>query len=255
MHHGKKYKGKASLNDGKKNSIALHWFIDEVKSELNIAAAVYAKGWIGIGISEAGGMPGADIVVFEARLEDVRDYYVKDDYKRPLLDNCQDWNLIRFIMEDGFLIFEAKRKLNTFDPQDHEIKNDNLPESSPHKVIAAWGNSDDMNYHGLNYAGDTIRFYGRGKDQDHFADTMERESTGNFFLSMNFHILSYLETSYEFFHFNLTHIQNRNKLTDNQIQITGLEAIQEGNYSFIHHMLLYGSYSENTKDSCFPGTT
>ena len=120
----------------KENGIHIHWNIDKGRNRLQLAAAVEAEGWVGIGISEVGGMLGSDMVVFTAKTETIHDYHVKQYYSSPIMDDCQDWILIRSKskVSDGYIIFEAERDLDTFDPQDHIIINDQSHELPPHKV-------------------------------------------------------------------------------------------------------------------------
>ena len=49
------------------------------------------------------------------------------------MDDCQDWILIlsKSKINERYIIFEAERNLDTFDPQDHIIKNDQSHEH-PH---------------------------------------------------------------------------------------------------------------------------
>lgn len=50
--------------EGREQGVALHWSI--TNRELHIAVIAKAVGWVGFGISENGGMKGADIVIFAA---------------------------------------------------------------------------------------------------------------------------------------------------------------------------------------------
>jgi hypothetical protein len=102
--------------------VALHWHLDRTAERLYLAVASRATGWVGFGISENGGMHGADILLFEAiRPDTLVDSYNLED-RGPRSDNCQDWTLTSSSATDGgFLIFEANRAFDTGDGQDNVI--------------------------------------------------------------------------------------------------------------------------------------
>jgi hypothetical protein len=63
-------------------------------------------------------MRGADIIMYSAETDKLVDSYVLDDLVTPMSDDCQSWTLVNSIAQDGFIIFEATRALNTGDSQD-----------------------------------------------------------------------------------------------------------------------------------------
>jgi DOMON domain len=126
--------------------VAVHWKVDD--ENIHIAVDARAVGWVGFGIAEAGGMKGADMVLFEAAKPTVlRDAHVLDEFY-PIDDICQDWVLSDSRTDEGFLIFEAFRKLNTTDTQDRVIINDSNSVITPQVVIPAWGDSAAISFHG-----------------------------------------------------------------------------------------------------------
>ena len=54
-----------SPNGGESPSVGLHWAINGETKKIRVAVAVEATGWVGIGFPEMGGMPGADMLIFE----------------------------------------------------------------------------------------------------------------------------------------------------------------------------------------------
>lgn len=94
-----------------------------------MAVAAGASGWVGLGISNGGAMPGADIVVFEKENLSLTDYYATE-FGRPTKDKCQDdWTAFDKTVspdDDGssFLAFRATRVLETGDPQDRALTDD-----------------------------------------------------------------------------------------------------------------------------------
>jgi hypothetical protein len=145
---------------GNKNEIVVLWTVDEDAGLLRLAVAAEASGWVGFGISDTGGMRGADIVVFEAQSREINDYFSMD-YGRPQLDDCpSDWIMVSNIVQDSFIAFEAIRLLDTGDNQDIAIFNDAETFKPPTIVIAAFGDDETLSFHGSgNAIRDALRFH------------------------------------------------------------------------------------------------
>lgn len=96
-------------------------------------------------------MPGSDLAVFttEGGTGKITDTYATA-YASPINDDQQDWTLTSYSLDGGFIIWEGERLLKTCDNQDWEIRDDSEADTPAHKVIAAWGNSASMSYHGGN---------------------------------------------------------------------------------------------------------
>jgi hypothetical protein len=67
--------------------------------------------------------------------------------------------LISSATESGWIILEMKRALDTGDAQDHKISNDRDSWVASTKLIAAWGDSSSVGYHGLNRARVAVRLF------------------------------------------------------------------------------------------------
>ena len=107
--------------------------------------------WVGIGLSEAGHMLGADIVslTFKDNKPEAIDWFVPwNAYPNispiPTKDKCNDWELICATQESNQLEYFVKRLINTHDTQDREIK------KGVSFVIFAWGEGKELSYHGSN---------------------------------------------------------------------------------------------------------
>ena len=137
---------------------AVLWKIDETNEMITFAVAVKATGWLGFGISEAGGMLGSDIVLFRASDNSLVDSHVLEAFY-PITDDCQNWNLVSSSTDDGWIMIETSRKLDTGDPQDHKIMNDEMLWVAPHRLISAWGDTEDVEYHGNNRGRITVRLF------------------------------------------------------------------------------------------------
>ena len=173
---------------------AVHWKVDD--ENIYLAVAARAVGWVGFGLAETGGMKGADMVIFEtANPTQIRDAHVLDE-RFPIDDVCQDWILRDSTIDDGFIIFEAYRKLNTTDTQDRVIIDDSNPAIPAQIVIAAWGDSPTASYHGPdNVAQGSIRWYGTGDELTSVHEKLAIKSDGFFDLTVNYTIQP-VETEY-----------------------------------------------------------
>jgi hypothetical protein len=68
--------------------VAVHYRVNSTEQILYLALAARAIGWFGFGLSENGGMLGADMMIYEAQHPTtLLDAHVLDD-KYPLLDHC-----------------------------------------------------------------------------------------------------------------------------------------------------------------------
>lgn len=82
---------------------AVFWKIDENEGIIDFGVAARSNGWLGFGLSEAGGMLGADVVLFQASTNELQDSYILED-RYVLTDDCQDWHLLSSSTNDGWII-------------------------------------------------------------------------------------------------------------------------------------------------------
>ena len=68
-----------------KDGAAIFWNINKDDTvTIDFAIAVRSEGWVGFGLSEAGGMMGSDMALFSvANPDDIVDAYVVDDRSTP----------------------------------------------------------------------------------------------------------------------------------------------------------------------------
>jgi hypothetical protein len=231
---------------------AIHWKVDN--DYVYLAVAARATGWIGFGISEAGGMTGTDMVFFTAaRPDELVDAYT-DDERYPKTDDCaSDWEMVssHVDQEGGFIMFETKRPLNTNDPQDKPIVNDASMLIPGHRVIAAWGDSAEIGYHGLQRARGTIRFYGIGDEDATFKAAMENAAKGYIEIKSDNFVIPNVDTAYIDFCFSREDLINQGlpNITD-LLNIIGWEPIvQANNTAYVHHFVVTGSSSSPYCDS------
>ena len=233
IYENEQFIGNEDLGQG----VHVHWKINDDK--LNIAVIANADGWVGFGIGEVGGMPGSDIVVYTAVDDTLTDTHALA-YATPIVDECQNWDLVHSEVDDGIIIFEATRDLDTGDLQDRAIQDDSHIETPAHRVIVAWGNSDTFMYHGANRATGALRFY-----QDPLIpSTFARSSAGMIdepYLTANFTVKPYeiptVETTYEFFCFKLS-AELHSEKDAHVIKMSFIEDPET--VGFVHHAVLYG---------------
>jgi DOMON domain len=185
--------------------VAVHYRLDSDENMIHLALAARASGWFGFGLSENGGMSGSDIFIFEAKNPDkVMDAYILDN-RQPIPDDCASNWILKSAKEeafdDGFLMIEVSRALDTGDLQDHRVYNDSDTIIAPHRLIAAWGEEPSYGYHGLvNRARGAVRWFDDNPDgHENFTESMEKKS----YLFFEFRAMDYLvppiETEYAMF--------------------------------------------------------
>jgi hypothetical protein len=226
------------------SGVSVHWTIDN--DIIHLAVAAQASGWVAFGLAESGSMRGADIVMYTAETDTLTDAYVLDQLVRPIADNCQSWELVNSVVDGGFIIFEAKRYLNTNDTQDRVIIDDSFSIIPSTRVIAAWGNTAEPSFHGNSVARGSIRFFSTSEiidEKDIFVQAMAAESEGNFTISArNFTIPSNAVTTYQLFCYSREELVELGVPLDQDLHSIGFEPIVHPEHSkYVHHFILYAS--------------
>lgn len=203
------------------DEVAVAWTIED-GTTLHLAAAVMEDdnllGWFGLGFSDAGSMAGSDIVVLETALwnenDEQKELRLSDmfalGFARPVSDECQSWTLHASTSssENYFLAFEASRLLDTEDSQDIALTvDDSSFTTPPTSIIAAWGGTDQLSFHGPNHtARSTVRLHYNAatlatSDGEVLSsrEMLRQKADGSFFLSPANHTLSTEETVYHSF--------------------------------------------------------
>jgi hypothetical protein len=249
-----RYKGSMFLpsNADPDLGAAVHWSIEG--DSIFLAVAARATGWLGFGLSENGGMQGADMVIFTAAEPDeLSDSYVMEE-RFPLKDDCQSWSLLNSQAEGGFLIFEATRLLNTGDPQDRVIMNDALFTISSTRIIAAWGDTAAESFHGNNRARGAVRWFNDRDEQAVFEAAMQNGAEGSFELRAFDYPIKAQETEYVDFCFSREDILAQGVPdVEGKISLIGFEPIvDEDAKAFLHHFIVWGSPNTNdgTSQNC-----
>ena len=240
----------ASEGISKRNGVAVHWRVNVAEELLYLSFAARAQdGWIGFGMAEAGGMSGADLVIYETSKPDIlTDAYVLRD-PQPLIDDCQDWQLVSVLNDGGFLIVEGVRKLDTKDTQDRIVINDAEPFVVAQKIIAAWGNgSDTMVYHGRNNrARGALRWFGTEDEVTSFQRQMTEEASGYFDLSFGNYSIKTNDTEYVNFCFDWNaDVVPQGLAAYGNVEMIAVDIVTDPTTeSFLHHVSFLASRTEH----------
>ncbi|CAM9101397.1 unnamed protein product [Ectocarpus fasciculatus] len=230
---GSSYARNVSLD----TNVDIFWTIDLEAETIRLAVhAKAASGWAGVGISEMGGMEGADIVYYEAATGNVTDAHSLVA-GTPVVDECtQDWTLLSADVGSGSLVFEAERALDTGDAQDRVFEDDSLGAT---RLLAAWGESDSVGYHAGNFAKGDVVMFGGSENADAAEPLDEVKATVSFFdaTSKNFSIPTE-RTWYEHTCITASELPNLD-----EYHVIGFEGIlQDDTAEFVHHLVLTGFY-------------
>jgi DOMON domain len=235
------------------DGIALHWKVDA--ENLYLAVAARATGWVGFGIAETNGMLGADMVIFEAANPGVlRDAHVLD-VRMPIDDDCQDWVFKNSTVDDGFIIFEGYRKLDTLDSQDHSILDDSDTLIPPQRILAAWGDDAAVGYHGMNRAQGSLRWYTGVDALDLVHQKLMEQADGFFEMKVPNFTLRAVATDYVSFCFSWeADIVPQGVPADGTIEVIAAEVIFDAESKpFVHHADVTAStIPSNQSRTCLP---
>ena len=232
--------------------VALHWKVDETEGILHLAIATRRANnndnddtWLAFGISQAGGMLGADVVYWEASRPDrLTDAHVIEARLPIEDDDChQDWTLVNVeTNSDAFLMWEGSRPLDTGDGQDFAIAiNDASEIIPPHRVIAAWGSGNSIGYHGRdNVARGAVHFFRDTPEDKSVASAVSNISIGNFFVGANNHTVRAVETDYVTFCFTKADLLQQNVPDNpNGLHVVAFEpVVTEEAVKYVHHFVV-----------------
>ena len=234
--------------------VGLLWTIDSSSKKIKLAVVCpVGNGWCGIGIAEAGGMKGSDMVIFESQSQTLYDAHVLDDINAgPIRDDCQNWLLKDSTSsgedENGIMIFEAQRDLDTLDSFDRAFIDDSNLIVPPTRVIAAWGTTPSVSYHGKNRAKSTIRFFNTQPSDGEatFLQAMKEQAEGSFEISAQDYEIPTNETTYAYFCFMYADLIAKGVPEDADLHIIGFEPIIDKDTSqYVHHFVMTGSPDPN----------
>eukprot|EP00980_Cylindrotheca_fusiformis_P021252 scaffold8177_cov106-Cylindrotheca_fusiformis.AAC.4 len=217
---------------------AVFWYI--VDDTIHFAVAVRASGWLGFGISEAGGMLGSDVVKYvTANPTELIDSYILESRAEPLMDACQSWNLESSMNENGWIILEVNRKLDTEDLQDIQLQDDSDLIKPPTRLIAAWGDEAGVSYHGNNRARKAVRLF--AVEAINLSETLTETSDNFFDVAEDNYEIPAQDTEYHDVCKTFAEIQQELGInsSDPLTAIGATPVLSEGTEEFIHHFTVY----------------
>jgi hypothetical protein len=202
-----------------------------------------AIGWAAVGIAEAGGMFGADVISFTAATEQLVDGYILDE-RQVLVDDSQDWTLTSSTVDDGWIIVEATRKLSTGDTQDHVIRNDKDLPIAPTRFIAAWGDSESISYHGENKARTSLRIFAdpsssSSSESEALLEVISESTDGYFDVLEDGYEIPKSDTTYRENCKTYNELKNQFGIKSDLTMIAVTPVITEETRAFIHHFTVY----------------
>ncbi|KAL3782149.1 hypothetical protein ACHAW5_010250 [Stephanodiscus triporus] len=228
-------------DDDDDGGAAVFWNVDG--DAIHLAIVVRALGWVGVGFSEAGGMIGSDVAIFRASDPSVVvDAHVVGDRSTPMTDDCQDWTLDAAIAtgEDGWMIVEISRSIDTGDSQDRAIVSDADLWHAPTRMIAAWGDDDEASYHGARRARGSVRIFanytGEVTEGQALLGALEVESDGFFDVVQDEYDIPAEETTYHYLCKTFDELNITSSVTMTGAKNCDAYAID----SFLYRTMLYG---------------
>ena len=225
--------------------------------------------------SSVPGMYGSDMALFTASRpnELVDAHVVSEPFPKP--DDCQqDWELVNShstsisvtaeerqavdttVDDESFLMFEARRKLNTDDPQDIVLIRDSLLAIPEQRIISAWGNTPEVSFHGIDdVARGSIRLYKTEVDEPDFDALMARDADGSFFLGARIFTIPANDTTYQEFCITRQDLIDQGVPdTTDLMSVIGFRPIVDDGPSarYVHHYVVTGIMNASD-DACSDG--
>ncbi|XP_078593907.1 DBH-like monooxygenase protein 1 homolog [Branchiostoma floridae x Branchiostoma japonicum] len=208
----------------------LFWKFDEEKIEFE--AHVQTKGWVGLGLSPNGGMPGSDIVIGWVKdgKAHLTDRYA-DAKAQPAVDESQDWELVSGNENGTHTVLRFSRKLMTCDTKDRVINKDTM------RVIWAWHDEDpeeDSGGDGPGYHSSNRGVRSSVLITQAVPETSLPDTTYTFDVIMNnVSIPNYWHTLYWCMLIKLPTMDKKHHIVKMEPVIT------PGNEGLVHHFLVY----------------
>ncbi|KAM9435521.1 DBH-like monooxygenase protein 2 homolog [Clarias gariepinus] len=123
-------------------NVLLRWGFDLVKDTITFEVTAKTTGWVGLGLSPSGGMAGSDIFIGGVGPDGM--YFTDRNGAgnfMPALDEKQDSKVISLTEANGQTVMKFQRAIKACDENDYSIT------EMPVKLIYAYGNTDNIDYH------------------------------------------------------------------------------------------------------------
>ncbi|KAI9347717.1 PHM/PNGase F domain-containing protein [Obelidium mucronatum] len=228
-------------------TFALHWTANSsvIVFGVDVDIPSNSNSWVGLGVSQMGGMFGADLWIL-LKNSTTGKYYIQDSFASSTLTPVAD------VQQDAFLltappasatntVFTFMRPIKTCDAADYEIV-----EGVAHHIVYAWGQSTTaFGYHGPTDRGNTVLTLlsaslnstaGVQKEKAQKAVHKLQLSSSLQSLEIRFPNVTVPSqmTSYLCVHFEVP--------SDQKYHVVEFEGIVTT--SVVHHMIMYGCYQK-----------
>ncbi|XP_035696831.1 DBH-like monooxygenase protein 1 [Branchiostoma floridae] len=209
----------------------IFWKFDDEKIEFE--ARVQTTGWVGLGLSPNGGMPGSDIAIGWVKdgIAHLTDRYAEAK-AQPRMDESQDWELVSGYENETHTVLRFNRKLTTCDVRDRVINEDTI------RVLWAWHDDDPEDESGVS--GPTYHGANRGVKSTVLLSNIITPTNIQESLNYTFDILMKnvpvpydKDTTYWCRVFQLPNITSKHHIVKYEPIIT------PGNEGVVHHLLIY----------------
>ena len=228
-----------------------HWHYDAPSGSMYFKLTAPTTGWVGLGLAEAGGMRGADLMVASVDDSDlstltVGDYYALSE-SMPSADCQSDWVGHWGTQDDSSTTIIVSRALETNDLQDRPIKND----GDPTRFIVAYSpyGLDMLSYHGTSRHSFKLNLFESEGVIDHTQSDQRLDAIKN---DPNVRTFTVLNNNYNLPNIKTDYKSVKGEMPDmsEESYILAFEAlIEPENRDYVHHFTLFGCETTN-KNNC-----
>jgi hypothetical protein len=128
--------------------------------------------------------------------------------------------------------------------------NDALMTIPSSRIIAAWGDTPAVGYHGNNRARGAVRWFADRDERAVFQETMQTGAEGSFELRASDYPIKLMDTEYALFCISREDILAQGAPDVEKLTIVGFEPIvDDDTRAFVHHFIVNGSTSTNNGES------
>jgi hypothetical protein len=199
-------------------------------------------------------MRGSDMVIWDSQdPTKVMDAHVIEE-RFPQDDICTNWDLLEVMADDGWIILEVARNLDTGDSQDLSIIDDSDPFLVGARLISAWGDST-LGYHGSSVARSEVRLFGEDPSSSITAETIHKllnaTADGSFMILASEFVIPSDMTTYHRICFTYQDLLEQVPgLAEGQslTMIGGGPIITPETSQFLHHFVVTGSENSTSCD-------
>lgn len=204
--------------------------------DILIEVQVATTGYVGLGFSPSGGMAMADMAlgwVDASGFVHFHDRFALGN-SQPYIDETQDYELLGGYQNDSHTVLRFSRPwISCDDQQDMQLTSDTL------RVIWAFNNEDPADENSLPYHSH------RGTKSMYLKEPKMETSNHDFdywdVLAPNVTLPETLDTIYWCKMYKIPPLKKKNHV------VGTVPVIKEGNWKYVHHMLLYECYASNSE--------